>query len=71
MWISKKRWQLLEKKIADLEVQVQSQQEIMMEYMNGYENETNELKEVLENAKKEIYIGVQQIMEEITGSELP
>lgn len=25
MWISKKRWEFLEKRIADLEVQVQSQ----------------------------------------------
>lgn len=61
MWISKKRWQLLEKKIADLEVQVQSQREIMMVHMNDHENENNELKDILESVKKEIYRGVQQM----------
>lgn len=27
MWVSKKKWQSLEKRVADLEVQVRSQQE--------------------------------------------
>ena len=34
MWISRKKWEALEKRIADLEVQVQSQQEKVDTFRN-------------------------------------
>ena len=34
MWISKKKWEALEKRIADLELQVQSQQEKLVAFRN-------------------------------------
>jgi hypothetical protein len=34
VWISKKKWQQLEKRLADLEKQVQNQPEKTIEYIN-------------------------------------
>lgn len=34
VWISKKKWQQLEKRLADLETQIQSQPEKTIEYIN-------------------------------------
>lgn len=34
MWISKKKWQQLEERLADLEKQVQNQPEKTVEYIN-------------------------------------
>lgn len=34
MWISRKRWEAVEKRIADLELQVQSQQEKLEAFCN-------------------------------------
>lgn len=34
MWVSRKKWEALEKRIADLELQVQSQQEKLETFRN-------------------------------------
>lgn len=47
MWITKKKFEALEKRIADLEVQVQSQQ-IVIDYLHV--NVSLSPKQVLENA---------------------
>ncbi len=36
MWISKRRWENLEKRVADLEKEVQSQPEKIMQTMQSY-----------------------------------
>ncbi len=43
MWISKKKFQTLEKRIADLEGQVQSQQIIIKTKLNSSDCDTNDL----------------------------
>ena len=37
MWISKKKWKAIEKKIADLEEKVQGQQKVMVDSDHVYE----------------------------------
>lgn len=39
MFVSKKRWKTLEKKVADLEKQVQSQPMEIISALRGYRNE--------------------------------
>lgn len=58
MFISKKRRKELEKRIADLEVQVQSQQEIIIKHINNHEVESKELKNILEETKRTIILSM-------------
>lgn len=51
MWISRKKWNALVKKIADLEVQVQSQQKCFKEHVNDHEQSVKELKDIIESIK--------------------
>ena len=50
MWISKKKWQRLEKRIADLEREIQSQQDELQNIK--YESATDLLKELEEKYRK-------------------
>lgn len=51
MWISKKKLNVLEKRIADLEDKTQSQQSAISSLLENQEKETEELKIILENIK--------------------
>ncbi len=51
MWISKKKLNVLEKRIADLEDKTQSQQSVISSLLENQEKETKELKIILENIK--------------------
>lgn len=51
MWISKKKLNVLEKRIADLEDKTQSQQSAIYSLLENQEKETEELKIILENIK--------------------
>lgn len=51
MWISKKKLNVLEKRIADLEDKTQSQQSVISSLLENQEKETEELKIILENIK--------------------
>lgn len=50
----------LEKRIADLEGKVQSQQEIMLEHMKEHEQSVKELREIFEEIKRIAYSEVAQ-----------
>lgn len=60
MWISRKKWNEMQNKIADLEEQVQSQQKIMKSHMNEHEKSVEELKEIVLDIKN--HIGRQQVL---------
>ena len=47
MWIKKKKWKAMEKKIADLEVQVQSQQKAIKYHLECHESEFAEFEEAI------------------------
>ena len=51
MWISKKKWEMAEKRIADLELQVQSQQEAIVEHLQTHIDEAERLKEALKETE--------------------
>lgn len=51
MWISKKKLNVLEKRIADLEGKTRSQQSVISSLLENQEKETKELKIILENIK--------------------
>ena len=51
MWISKKKLNVLEKRIADLEDKTRSQQSVISSLLENQEKETKELKIILENIK--------------------
>lgn len=51
MWISKKKLNVLEKRIADLEDKIRSQQSVISSLLENQEKETKELKIILENIK--------------------
>lgn len=52
MWVSKKNWNALEKRIADLEVKTQSQQNAMLFHLESHGKENEELKAILENIRE-------------------
>lgn len=62
MWISRKKWNEMQNKIADLEEQVQSQQKILIKHMDDHERENKELINILQGVKNEIYKGMQQTL---------
>lgn len=62
VWTSKKDLQELNKKVADLEGQVQSQQKALIKHMDDHKQENAELKSIFEDLKKEIYKGTEQML---------
>lgn len=62
MWTSKKDLQELNKKVADLEGQVQSQQKALIKHMDDHKQENAELRSIFEDLKKEIYKGTEQML---------
>ena len=56
MWISKKKWKTLEKRIADLERKVQSQQELFKLHINNHEQSVSELKSIVDSLKRSITV---------------
>lgn len=62
VWISKKDLQELNKKVADLEGQVQSQQKALIKHMDDHKQENAELRSIFEDLKKEIYKGTEQML---------
>ncbi len=55
MWVSSKKWKALEKRIADLELENQSQRNALIKHLDDHIQESEELREILENIKKELY----------------
>ena len=55
MWVSSKKWKALEKRIADLELENQSQRNALKKHLDDHIQESEELREILENIKKELY----------------
>lgn len=62
MWVSKKEWNSLQKKITDLENETQSQRDALIKHLNDHTQENEELCEILENIKKELYSGTEQTL---------
>ena len=58
MWISKKKYQQLEKKIADLEVQVQGQQAAFNYFLDSEKQSKDELTEILKDLEINITRGI-------------
>ena len=54
MWMSKKRYQQLEKRIADLEGQVQSQHEALTHHLQSDKKEVDELKLLLNTIRASV-----------------
>lgn len=52
MRISRKRFNSLEERLVDLEVEFQSQQDAMLLHLENHEKENEELKMILEDMKK-------------------
>lgn len=52
MWVQKKKFDVLEKRIADLECQTQSQQNVMLLHLKCHDEESKELKAIFENIKE-------------------
>lgn len=62
MWVSGKRLKSMEKRIADLEKEVQGQQNAWKKHLSDHEQENQEIKEIFNRIKTEIYNGVQQTL---------
>lgn len=62
MWVSKKRFYDLEKRTADLGLQVQSQQIMLLEHVKDHERENEDLKNIFKDIKNEVYKGLQQTL---------
>lgn len=52
MWISKNKWKETEKKIADLEARLQSQQEAFKYHLECHKTENKEFKEAIYGIQK-------------------
>lgn len=55
VWISNKKWEDMEKRIAALEFTVQEQRTLMKKHIKMHEKENQELKEIIPQIKEEIY----------------
>lgn len=53
MWVSKKEWNSLQKKITDLEKETQSQRNALIKHLDDHTQENEELREILENIKRD------------------
>lgn len=62
MWISNRKWKSIEKRIADLEQNVQSQQNTLDKHLDNHKQENEELRKTFEKIKEEIYKGIAQIL---------
>lgn len=62
MWISKRKWKSIEKRVADLEQNVQSQQNTLVKHLDNHKQENEELRKTFEKIKEEIYKGIAQIL---------
>lgn len=62
MWVSKKEWNNLQKRIADLELENQSQRNALIKHLDDHIQENEELREILGNIKKELYSGTEQTL---------
>lgn len=52
MWVPKKKFDALEKRIADLECKTQSQQNAILLHLKCHDEESKELKAIFENIKE-------------------
>lgn len=66
MWISKERMGTLEKRIADLETQVQSQHKAVEFHLNCHRKESEELKAILNETKATIAREVTNLIQGMT-----
>lgn len=54
MWISSNKWKALEKRIADLEREVQNHRNVLIKHLEDYEQENKDFRNILESLKKEV-----------------
>lgn len=70
VWVSRKKWELLNKKVADLEGQCRGQQEVMQQHLKQHKSENESyqkaLKEISSNFSSCIYEVKAEILKEIT-----
>lgn len=63
MWVSKKRVDGLEKKIAGLEYEIQAQRDTLAKHLSDHEQENIELRNIIDNMKRELlYSGTAQTL---------
>lgn len=62
MWISKRKLEAIEKRVADLEQKVQSQQNTLVNHLSNHKQENDELRKIFADIKEEIYKGTAQIL---------
>ena len=58
-WVSKKEWDELNRRIADLEAKIHDQQNLLLLHIQDHEESVTELKQIF-NEIKECHNGVQQ-----------
>lgn len=58
MWISRKKWDSVEKKIAALEKRYQEQQEVLNEILESRDEELKQMKIAFKEIKENIQSGV-------------
>lgn len=54
MWISTKKWRSLEKKIAELEREVQNHRDVLAKHLKDHEKENEDFRNILKSLKKEV-----------------
>lgn len=61
MWISNGKWRSLEKKVAELDREVQIQREVISKHLSDHAHENAELKAIIKRIKREaLYNGTAQ-----------
>lgn len=65
MWISKKRWEALEKRVVDLEKEVQGQRKAINHHLESHVADVDVLKTVLEDTKVNLITSITYIRDEI------
>lgn len=61
MWISMGKWRSLEKKVAELDREVQIQRNALVKHVSDHEQENMELRHILNDIKSELpYSGTEQ-----------
>lgn len=61
MWVKKKKWKTLEKKVTDLEAIVQGQNEIFQIHLEEHSKSVKELKDIINSLKNYVVSGNEQI----------
>lgn len=64
MWVSKKKWNELNKKVADLETTIQDQQGFLVKHIKNHEKENKDFRKAISEVKESLNTDLTKLLSE-------